>query len=85
MGAEVGATTSVFPYTRAMSDYLKATSRADIAAEADTYKVPRLMMTLDGVRIRNGSLVCVGALESGSVGAVRESNSDQYERSRAAY
>jgi len=32
MGAEVGATTSVFPYTGSMYDYLKATNRPDIAA-----------------------------------------------------
>nr|XP_023021964.1 probable aconitate hydratase, mitochondrial isoform X1 [Leptinotarsa decemlineata] len=38
MGAEIGATTSVFPYNSRMSDYLKATSRADIASEADKYK-----------------------------------------------
>jgi len=38
MGAEVGATTSFFPYNRRMADYLKATSRADIANFADTYK-----------------------------------------------
>ncbi|XP_023021960.1 probable aconitate hydratase, mitochondrial [Leptinotarsa decemlineata] len=38
MGAEIGATTSVFPYNSRMSDYLKATSRAEIAGEADKYK-----------------------------------------------
>ena len=35
MGAEVGATTSIFGYDEAMSRYLKATERADIAALAD--------------------------------------------------
>jgi aconitate hydratase len=35
MGAEVGATTSVFPYDARMSAYLKATGRARIAALAD--------------------------------------------------
>ncbi|KAJ1724683.1 aconitate hydratase, partial [Coemansia biformis] len=34
MGAEVGATTSVFPYTQSMARYLEATSRAAIAAAA---------------------------------------------------
>ncbi|KAJ2707198.1 aconitate hydratase, partial [Coemansia spiralis] len=34
MGAEVGATTSVFPYTPSMARYLEATSRAPIAAAA---------------------------------------------------
>lgn len=35
MGAEIGATTSVFPYDSRMSDYLKATGRSEIAALAD--------------------------------------------------
>lgn len=35
MGAEHGATTSVFPYDKRMSDYLCATGRADWAALAD--------------------------------------------------
>lgn len=35
MGAELGATTSVFPYDDRMADYLKATSRAEIAKLAD--------------------------------------------------
>ena len=35
MGAEIGATTSIFGYDQKMSDYLKGTSRADVAAAAD--------------------------------------------------
>ena len=31
MGAEVGATTSLFPYDERMADYLKATGRAEVA------------------------------------------------------
>lgn len=31
MGAEIGATTSVFPYNERMGDYLRATKRSDIA------------------------------------------------------
>ena len=38
MGAEIGATTSVFPYNKSMKDYLASTLRADIAAEAEKYK-----------------------------------------------
>merc|ERR1711936_1173595 len=34
MGAEIGATTSVFPFNQRMVDYLDATGRSDIAAEA---------------------------------------------------
>ena len=36
MGAEIGATTSIFGYDENMAKYLRATSRADIAAMADT-------------------------------------------------
>jgi aconitate hydratase len=35
MGAEVGATTSLFPYDRRMGDYLRATGRSRVAAGAD--------------------------------------------------
>jgi len=35
MGAEIGATTSIFSYDTKMSDYLKGTNRADVAAAAD--------------------------------------------------
>lgn len=38
MGAELGATTSVFPYDTRMRDYLKATERGPIADLADQYK-----------------------------------------------
>lgn len=38
MGAELGATTSIFPYDERMATYLKATKRADVAALADTYR-----------------------------------------------
>ena len=38
MGAEIGATTSIFSYDESMSRYLKATSRADIAELCDQYK-----------------------------------------------
>ncbi|CAG2181508.1 unnamed protein product, partial [Oppiella nova] len=38
MGAEIGATTSVFPYNKRMKDYLSATNRKDIAEAADQNK-----------------------------------------------
>lgn len=38
MGAEIGATTSVFPYNSRMKDYLVATNRKEIAEAADQYK-----------------------------------------------
>jgi len=38
MGAEIGATTSVFPYNKRMRDYLVATNRKEIADLADQNK-----------------------------------------------
>ncbi len=38
MGAELGATTSVFPYDERMATYLRATRRAEIADLADQYR-----------------------------------------------
>lgn len=38
MGAELGATTSVFPYDSRMASYLKATKRAEVVALADAHK-----------------------------------------------
>ncbi|WPP51714.1 aconitate hydratase [Catalinimonas niigatensis] len=35
MGAEIGATTSLFHYSKKMKEYLEATDRADIAAEVE--------------------------------------------------
>ena len=37
MGAEVGATTSVFPFNHRMAAYLRSTGRADIAAASEAY------------------------------------------------
>ncbi|KAJ1808529.1 aconitate hydratase [Coemansia sp. RSA 2523] len=42
MGAEVGATTSVFPYTPSMARYLAATQRAAIATAADAQQASYL-------------------------------------------
>lgn len=38
MGAEIGATTSVFPYDDKMADYLRATARAEVALAADAVR-----------------------------------------------
>lgn len=38
MGAEIGATTSVFPYDSRMADYLRATDRKEVAELADNIK-----------------------------------------------
>ncbi|KAK9500381.1 hypothetical protein O3M35_001658 [Rhynocoris fuscipes] len=38
MGAEIGATTSVFPFNKRMASYLEATGRGDIAKDAEKHK-----------------------------------------------
>ena len=38
MGAEIGATTSIFPYDRKMGEYLAATGRSEIAATRSRYR-----------------------------------------------
>eukprot|EP00803_Ostreobium_quekettii_P009599 evm.model.scf_279.7 EVM.evm.TU.scf_279.7 scf_279:67517-77749(-) len=38
MGAEIGATTSMFPYNARMHDYLVSTNRAGIASMADSFR-----------------------------------------------
>lgn len=38
MGAEIGATTSVFPFNSRMADYLKSTGRDAIAKEAEKFR-----------------------------------------------
>ena len=45
MGAELGATTSVFPFNQRMVDYLAATERQSIADEAMKYK--DVLLSLD--------------------------------------
>jgi aconitate hydratase len=39
MGAEIGATTSVFPFNHRMGDYLRATGRTDLAALAEQHQL----------------------------------------------
>ncbi|XP_012343856.1 aconitate hydratase, mitochondrial isoform X2 [Apis florea] len=45
MGAEIGATTSIFPYNFRMQDYLRATGRAEIANAADLHR--KSLLTAD--------------------------------------
>ncbi|ESO02647.1 hypothetical protein HELRODRAFT_185009 [Helobdella robusta] len=42
MGAEIGATTSVFPYNGRMKKYLESTNRQQISSEADGYRLKLL-------------------------------------------
>lgn len=48
MGAEIGATTSVFPFNKRMADYLAATGRQDIADLAASY--PNLLKADEGAK-----------------------------------
>ncbi len=57
MGAEIGATTSIFGYDAKMSAYLKATGRTEIAEMADGIirifvLIPMFMTTLKSISIR---------------------------------
>ena len=45
MGAEIGATTSIFPYNFRMQDYLRATGRSEIANAADQHR--KSLLTAD--------------------------------------
>lgn len=45
MGAEIGATTSLFPFNKRMLDFLNATGRGEIGAEAQ--KVKDVLLTPD--------------------------------------
>lgn len=38
MGAEIGATTSVFPFNKRMASYLESTGRKDISQESERVK-----------------------------------------------
>jgi homoaconitase len=48
MGAEVGATTSTFPYTHQMRAYLNATGRAPVARAADAAALEGLLSADEG-------------------------------------
>ena len=48
MGAEVGATTSAFAFTQAMSDYLEATGRAQVARAAESAAFRGLLRADEG-------------------------------------
>jgi aconitate hydratase len=52
MGAELGATTSLFPYDSRMADFLRATDRAEVAELADEY---REILTADAETAQNPS------------------------------
>ena len=47
MGAEVGATTSIFPYTRNMSQYLHTTHRGSVGRTAGSFASPKNLLRAD--------------------------------------
>ena len=48
MGAEIGATTSVFPFNSRMADYLKATGREEVAKESEKFREVGFSFTQSG-------------------------------------
>lgn len=48
MGAEIGATTSMFPYNKRMYDYLVSTGRSGAAKLADAFRCVRIRITVLG-------------------------------------
>jgi aconitate hydratase len=46
MGAEIGATTSLFPYNERMAQYLAATRRGDIAKLCDKVRSVMFQLTI---------------------------------------
>ncbi|KZV92490.1 aconitate hydratase [Exidia glandulosa HHB12029] len=63
MGAEVGATTSVFPYTPAMRAYLQATRRGAVARAADKAAAQGFLQADEGVEYDEVIEVDLSSLE----------------------
>lgn len=63
MGAEVGATSSLFPYTDAMKRYLIATRRADFASSADQAKSAGYLVADKGAEYDQVIEINLSALE----------------------
>jgi len=53
MGAEVGATTSTFPYSENMRAYLKSTRRGPVAAAADAAAAKGFLSADEGAEYDN--------------------------------
>ncbi len=66
MGAEIGATCSIFPYDARMRDYLHATRRVDIAALADAHA--KLLCADEGARYDRTLEIDLSTLEPHVVG-----------------
>ena len=71
MGAEIGATTSVFPYNHRMRNYLVSTDRKEIADQADLYR-SNLLQADDGapydqvIEVKIYSLIFYVSVDSNS-------------------
>lgn len=63
MGAEVGATTSLFPYTSTMQAYLIATGRAGVASAADGAQAAHLLTADEGAKHDQQIVIDLNALE----------------------
>jgi len=63
MGAEVGATTSCFPYNDSMRSYLQATGRAPVAQEADKAAAQGFLQKDDGAEYDQHITVNLDELE----------------------
>lgn len=63
MGAEVGATTSCFPYNDSMRSYLHATGRGPVANEADKAAAQGFLQKDDGAEYDQHITVDLSELE----------------------
>lgn len=79
MGAEVGATTSVFPLTQKMLSYLKATGRQDIAAHIEESRSVQQYLAADDGMMWNAALCSHSLLKGCTYDRVIDINLDQLE------
>jgi hypothetical protein len=76
MGAEIGATTSMFPYNKRMHDYLVATGRGSAASLADSFKCGgagqgrRRRRDRDGEVAERNARVRAGSIKAAGRGSV---------------
>lgn len=63
MGAEMGATTSTFPYTEAMRSYLHATNRGPVADAADKAKAAGFLSADEGAEYDQRITIDLSKLE----------------------
>jgi hypothetical protein len=81
MGAEVGATTSTFPYTPNMRAYLHATGRAPVAHAADQAAANGFLASDEGAEYDEVIEIVILHL----LGTIRTANSSQGSLKSGAY